>query len=88
MQPAKRDVTGMPLYRMYPYPIRSSTLWLAIHTHVLLVDTISKIILESLKNFAKYREILTKVLRNNLKIFKRNIGKFRELLRRILRNIS
>ncbi len=30
MQPAKHDVTGMPLYQMYPYPIRSSTLWLAI----------------------------------------------------------
>ncbi len=29
MQPAKHDVTVMPLYQMYPYPIRSSTLWLA-----------------------------------------------------------
>ncbi len=63
MQPAKHDVTGMPLYRMYrPYPIPSSTLWLAIHTFVLHFNTISKIIL---KNFAKYREILAKVLRNS-----------------------
>ncbi len=61
----------------------SSTLWLAIHTLVLLVNTISKIILESFENFVKYREILQKVLRNSLKIFKRKIGKFRELLRRI-----
>ncbi len=44
MQPAKHDVTGMPLYQMYPYPIRSSTLWLAIHTLVLLVNTTSIII--------------------------------------------
>ncbi len=51
MQPAKHDVTGMPLYRMYPYPICSSTLWLAIHPLGLLVNTISKIILESFEKF-------------------------------------
>ncbi len=91
MQPAKRDVTGMRLYLIYPYAIRSNTLWLAIHTLVLLVNTISKIILESLKNVAKYREILPKVLRNNLKIFTRKIGKFQEfwgIFRKILRTIS
>ncbi len=49
---------------------------------------ISKIILIVLKNFAKYGEILSKFLRNNLIIFKRKIGKFRELLCRISRNIS
>ncbi len=64
IQPVKYEFTSMPLYRMYPYPIRSSMLWLAIHTIVLLVNTISKIILESLKNFAKYQEILPKFLRN------------------------
>ncbi len=88
MHAAKHDVTGMTLHQMYPYLIRFSTLWLAIHALVLLVNAISKIILESLKNFVKYREILPKDLRNNLKIFKRKIGKFRELLRKISRNIS
>ncbi len=28
MQPTKHDITGMPLYQMYLYPIRFSTLWL------------------------------------------------------------
>ncbi len=51
MQPAKHDVTGMPRYRIYPYTIRSSMLWLAIHTLVLLVNTISKIILKSFEKF-------------------------------------
>ncbi len=51
MEPAKHDVTGMPLYRMYLYPLRSSTLWLAIRALVLLVNTISKIILESFEKF-------------------------------------
>ncbi len=93
----------MPLHRMYtypcPYPIRSNTLWLATHTLVLLVNTISKIILKSLKNFAKYPEILPKVLRNNLKIFKEKsknfenyCGEFRgifpKILRIILKNIE
>ncbi len=64
MQSAKHDVTGMPLYRMYLYPIRSSTLWLAIHILVLLVNTISKIILESFEKFCQ-------VLRNNTKSFEK-----------------
>ncbi len=51
MQPIKHDVTDMSLYRMIPHPICSSALWLAIHILVLLVNTISKIILESFENF-------------------------------------
>ncbi len=51
IQPTKHDVIGMPLYRMYPYLIRSSMLWLAIYTFVLFVNTISKIILESFEKF-------------------------------------
>ncbi len=51
MQPTKHDVTGMPLYQMYSYPIRLSTLWLAIDTLVLLVNTILKIILKSFEKF-------------------------------------
>ncbi len=82
MQPAKHDVTGVPLYRMYPYPIRSSTLWIPLFCLIYqkLFWKVWKILLD--------REILPKVLRNNLKIFKRKIGKFRELLPRISRNIS
>ncbi len=69
MQPTKHDVTGMPLYRMYPYqyvPVRCD--WPYIPLFCLLIQ---------------YRKLFWKVLRNNLKIFKRKIGKFRELLQRI-----
>ncbi len=48
----------------HTHPVRSCTLWLAIHTLVLLVNTKSK--------------ITWKVLRNNLKIFKRKSENFEE----------
>ncbi len=95
MQPAKHDVTGLPLYQINPYPIRSSMLWLPIYTLVLLVNAISKLYWKVLKNFAKYREILLKLLRNNLKYLreksknlKNYCGEFRGIFPKILRIIS
>ncbi len=61
--------------------------WLYIPSFCLLIQY-RKLFWKVLKNFAKYWEILPKVLRNNLKIFKRKLGKFWELLRKISRNIS
>ncbi len=61
--------------------------WLCIRLFCLLIQY-RKLFWKVLKNFAKYREILPKISRNNLKIFKRKIGKFLELLQRISRNIS
>ncbi len=50
--------------------------WLYIPLFYLWIQY-GKLFWKVLKNFAKYREILLKVLRNNLKIFKRKIRKFR-----------
>ncbi len=68
-------------------PVRYDWLWLYMPLFCLLIQY-RKLFWKVLKNFAKYREMLPKVLRNNLKIFKRKIRKFREYLRRISRNIS
>ncbi len=87
MQPAKHDITVMPPYQMYPYPTPVRYGWLYIPLFCLIIQY-RKLFWKVLKNFAKYREILPKFWRSNLKIFKRKVGKGRELLRRILRNIS
>ncbi len=75
MQPAIHDVTGMPLYLIYTHtqytPVRYG--WLYVPLFCLLILQ-RKLLWKFLKNFAKYREILPKVLKNNLKIFKRKIG--------------
>ncbi len=78
MQPAKHDVTGMPLYPMYPYPIHSVRYGCLYIPFFYLLIQYRKLFWKVLKNSAEYREILPKVLRINLKIFKRKIGTFRE----------
>ncbi len=86
MQPAKHDITGMPLYQIYQYTIRSITLLLAIHTLVLLVNTYNienyfgkfeKILLSMEKYYQKFWKIIWKYLKEKSENFENHCGEFR-----------